>query len=135
MLVVYTFMAVPTAASGDEKTTPVLNSDLVVELEKDQFVPADGGTMPVQLRFYNHTAEQQKFTNTEYRINLLDKSGKQIKGALVFTAELRDIVLMGRSTIDKPGVSLVKGKLKAGEEYFLLVSVRNLVGHHKFTAK
>ncbi len=51
------------------------------------------------------------------------------------TAELRDVMLPGGTTTDKPGVVVVEGKLKAGEEYFLAVGVRGLFGHVKFTAR
>jgi hypothetical protein len=43
--------------------------------------------------------------------------------------------LKGRSTTDTPPVYVERGKLKAGAEYFLVVSVRDLFGHVKFTAQ
>jgi hypothetical protein len=130
------FVAGPLAASGDQKESRTLNSDLRVELLQGQSVPADGGQVPVQLTFVNHTDQEQKFAFAEYRFAILDKAGRQVKDTLtVIDAEQWDIVLKGRSTTDTPPVYVEKGKLKAGEEYFLVVSVRDLIGHVKFTAK
>ena len=130
------FLAVPLAASGDEKEARTLNSDLRVELLKGQSVPAKDGKLPVQLTFFNHTDKEQTFVNTEYRFAILDKDGRQVKGALaILDEEARAIVLKGRSTTDTPPVFVMQGKIKAGEEYFLIVTVRDLIGHVKFTAK
>jgi hypothetical protein len=126
---------VSTGAFVDEKGSAPLQSKLKVALEEGQSVPAKGGNVPLVLTFSNRTDKDEKFSNTEYRMALLNKDGEQVDGALTFTIELRDIVLKDRSTKDKPGVSVQPGKLKAGEEYFLVVSVRNLIGHVKFTAK
>jgi hypothetical protein len=129
------FLAVPLAASGDANESPALNSDLRVEFVKGKSVPAKGGKVPVQLTFLNRTDKEQKFAYAEYRFAILDKDGRQVKGALgVIDAEARDIVLKGRSTTDTPEAFVMKGMLKAGEEYFLVVSVRDLIGHVKFTA-
>ena len=53
----------------------------------------------------------------------------------ILDEEARAIVLKGRSTTDTPPVFVMQGKIKAGEEYFLIVTVRDLIGHVKFTAK
>jgi hypothetical protein len=119
----------------EEKDSASLQSKLKVTLEEGQSVPAKGGAIPVVLTFSNQTGKEEKFTIAEYRIALLNKDGEQVQGALTFSIELRDIVLKAGSTKDKPGVSVQPGKLKGGEEYFLVVSVRNLIGHVKFTAK
>jgi hypothetical protein len=130
------FLAVPLGASGDEKAAPSLNADLRVELLQGQSVPAKDGKVPVQLTFSNHTDKEQTFLNAEYRFAILDNDGRQVKGALaILDEEARAIVLKGRSTTDTPPVFVEKGKLKAGAEYFLVVSVRDLIGHVKFTAK
>jgi hypothetical protein len=130
------FLTMPLVASGDGKAARTLNSDLLVGLLKGQSVPAKDGKVPVQLTFFNHTGKQQTFGNTEYLFAILDKDGRQVKGALaVIDEEARAIVLKGRSTTDTPLVVVRKGKLKGGEEYFLVVSVRDLIGHVKFTAK
>jgi hypothetical protein len=130
------FLGVPLGASGEERAARALNSDLRVELLKGQPVPAKDGNIPVQLTFFNHTNKEQMFLNAEYRFAILDKDGRQVKGALVIIdEEARAIVLKGRSTTDTPPVYLESGKLKAGAEYFLVVSARDLIGHVKFTAQ
>jgi hypothetical protein len=130
------FLAVPLGASGDENVSPILNFDLRVGLVKGQSVPAKDGRVPVQLTFRNPTAKEQRFLNTDYRFAILDKDGRQVKGALMtLDEEARAIVLKGRSTTDTPPVFVENGKLKAGEQYFLVVSVRDLIGHVTFTAK
>jgi hypothetical protein len=130
------FLAVPLGVSGEEQTARGLNSDLRVELRKGQPVPAKDGKVPVQLTFFNQTDRQQTFLNAEYRFAILDKDGRQVKGALaIIDEEARAIVLRGRSTTDTPPVYVESGKLHAGAEYFLVVTVRNLVGHAKFTAQ
>ena len=130
------FLAVPLGANGEEKAARALNSDLRVELLKGQPVPAKDGEVPVQLTFFNHTDQEQTFLNTEYRFAILDKDGRQVKGALaIIDEEARAIVLKGGSTTDTPPVYVENGKLKAGAEYFLVVSVRDLIGHVKFTAQ
>jgi hypothetical protein len=130
------FLAVPLGANGEEKAARALNSDLRVELLKGQSVPAKDGRVPVQLTFFNHTDQEQTFLNAEYRFAILDKDGRQVKGALkIIDEEARAIVLKGRSTTDTPPVYVESGKLKAGAEYFLVVSVRDLIEHVKFTAQ
>jgi hypothetical protein len=121
--------------AGQERAQPALQSRLKVELEQGESVPAKGGPVPLVLRFYNKIGDDQKFTSGEYQFAVLDKDGGIVEGALGIPKELREIVLRGRSTTDKPGVSTLENKLVAGEEYYLVVSVRNLVGHLKFTAK
>jgi hypothetical protein len=130
------FPAVQPAASAGAKPAPTLDSDLRAELPKGGAVPARDGRVPVRLTFVNHTDKEQVFANTEYRFAILDRDGRQVKGALAITdEEARAIVLRGRSTTDTPPVFVREGKLKAGEEYFLVVSVRDLIGHVKFTAE
>jgi hypothetical protein len=129
------FLAVPLTARSAERESAGLNSDLQVSLLKGKSVPADG-QVPVQLTFFNHTHKEQRFDSTEYRFAILDKDGRQVKGVLLVPdAEARDVVLKGRSTSDTPPAFVMEGKLKAGEEYFFVVSVRDLIGHVKFTAK
>src|SRR5260370_4863375 len=129
------FLVVPLAASGNEKAGASLNSDLRVSLLDGKSVPADGD-VPVQVTFFNHTAKEQRFDSTEYRFAILDKDGRQVKGALVVVdAHARHVVLKGRSTTDSPAAFVMPGELKAGAEYFLVVSVRDLIGHVKFTTK
>jgi hypothetical protein len=48
---------------------------------------------------------------------------------------LRKITLKGGTTIDKPGLSIAKGKLEPGKRYYVVVSVRNLTALATFEAK
>src|SRR5262245_27701821 len=123
------------SAFAQDKELPPLEANLKVQFVEGQTVAAMGGKAPLEAHFLTPSSKEQKFTNTEYRIALLDKNGEQVKGAIAVTTELRDIALKAPATVDRPGVSIVPGKLKAGEDYFLVVSVRNLIGHVKFTAK
>jgi hypothetical protein len=134
LLVVFAILAASSHVHGEKDAAPDLQSDLTVGLEKGQIIQPLSGNVRVELRFENRVDNVQKFTNEEYRIDLLDKNGRQMKGALVLRAEPRNIILKGRSTIDKPGVVVVNGELKANEDYYLVVGIRNLVGHVKFTA-
>lgn len=122
-------------ATADDK--PGVNPDisLKVRLEDGKDVLVKGGPVPVVLVFTNHNDQEQKLMNTEYRFAILDKDGEQIRGAVAVTAELREIILKGGATTDKPGAAVAAGKLKSGEEYFLAVGVRGLAGHVKFTAR
>lgn len=126
---------VPAMVVSDEKGGPPLQARLKVKLEEGGSVPAQSGKIPLELTFFNKVETEQKFTNAEYRMDILNKDGEQVDDVLIVTVELRDIVLKGRSTVDKPGVFIKKDALKAGENYFLVVSVRNLIGHVKFMPK
>jgi hypothetical protein len=129
------FLATPWGANGDERASPGLKSDLRVGLLHGRPVSAKAGDVPVLLTFRNHTDKVQTFLNTDYRFAILDKDGRQVKGALtILDEEARAIVLKGPSTTDTPPVFVDTGTLKAGEEYFLVVSVRDLIGHVKFRA-
>ena len=128
LLVVLLVSAV--SVGGDEKK-PRLQSRLKVKLEKA--VAAKDGTVWVELTFFNTTDKEQKLVNTEYRMAILDKDGEQVGDPLFLTAEIRNIVLKGKSTTDKQGA--FAPELKAGQDYFLVVSVRNLTAQVKFTAK
>lgn len=123
--------------SGDEKSAPITHFSLKVKLSDDQPISAKGGIVPLDLQFFNNTATaDQTFRNEEYRFEILNKDGMQIKAALTPRTIEREIVLKKdfKSTSDQPEVSLVAGKLKASEEYYLVVSVRNLIGLSKFKA-
>jgi hypothetical protein len=133
LILVGFFFAGP--AFGDDNALPPLDSSLKVQFAQGQTVAAAGGKAPVEVQFLGQSTKEQKFANTEYRVALLDKNGEQVKGAIAVTTELREITFKGPAAVDRPGISIVPGKLKSGEEYFLVVSVRNLIGHVKFTAK
>jgi hypothetical protein len=123
-------------APADWVARTVIRGSRLSRLLTGKSVPAKGGEVPFQLTFVNHADKEQTFVNTEYRFAILDKDGRPVKGALaVIDEEARAIVLKSRSTTDTPAAFVIKEKLKAGEEYFLVVSVRDLIGHVTFTAK
>jgi len=122
-------------APAAEPVEGPLRSTLKVALKEGQSVPANGGAVPVELTFTNKADMEQKLTNADYRIAVLNKDGEQVEGALTVTAEMRAITLKGQSTLDRPGVFVQKGRLEPGQDYYLVVVVRNLVGHVRFTAK
>jgi hypothetical protein len=122
-------------AWADDKSMPPLEASLKVQFAQGQTVAAANGKAPVELQFMNPAKKGQKFANTEYGVAVLDHNGEQVKGAIAVTTELRDVLLTGPVTTDRPGISFVPGKLQSGEEYYLVVSVRNLIGHVKFKAK
>jgi len=121
-------------APAAEPVEGPLRSTLKVALKQGHGISASGA-VPLELTFTNRTDMEQKLTNAEYRFAVLNKDGEHVEGALTVTAEMRTITLKGRSTVDRPGVFVQKGKLEPGQEYFLVVVVRNLVGHVKFTAR
>jgi hypothetical protein len=132
------FFTMPLGASGPAKAGGALNADLRVELliHKAQPAPLKGGRIPLQLTFLNHSDKGQTFLTAEYRFAILDKDGRQVKDALVtLDEEARAIVLRGRLTTDMPLVYVEKGSLQVGAEYYLVVWVRDLIGHVKFTAQ
>jgi len=129
------FLTVTAPAPAAEPADGPLRSTLKVALKEGQNVPAGGGPVPLALTFTNRTDMEQRLTNTEYRIAVLNRDGEQVEGALTVTAEMRAITLKGRSTVDRPGVFVQKGKLEPGQEYYLVVVVRNLIGHVRFTAR
>jgi len=122
------------AAAADE---PGVYPDisLKVRLEDGKPILARGGPVPVVVVFTNHTPQEHKLTSTEYRVAIVDKNGEQVRGAVTVAAVLRDIVLKGGVTTDRPGAMVAPSKLKSGEDYFLIVGVRGLVGQVKFTAQ
>ena len=48
---------------------------------------------------------------------------------------MRTITLKGATTTDKPGLTINDGKLKEGEQYYLVVTVRNLTALARFKTK
>ena len=126
-------LAVTTLAIGqEEEEAPPLNAVMKVKFEDGKTISARDGKIPLELKFTNSTDRDVKFTNADYRFALLNKDGEHIINALVVTIELRDILLKGGLTVDKPSVSIRSGKIKAGEEYYLVVSMQNLTGLVKF---
>lgn len=121
------------ASYAEEKTPPVLDAKMSVKVGAGS-ASATEKVLPVAVTFENRSGKEQKFDNGFYRIVLLDRDGVQIDDALEFTTELRTITIKGRSVTDRPGVYVKKGKLKEGEGYYLVVSVRNLTALAKFKA-
>ena len=80
--------------------------------------------------------KDQSFQNTEYRYAVLDKDGVLVEGAVEIFLPLRTISLPKdkRSVTDKTDAKIVKDKLTSGEQYFFVVSARNLTGLAKFKA-
>lgn len=120
------------------------NADLNVILTGklgDAGISAKAGRIPLELTFAtppDKADKDQKFSNGDYRFDLFDKDGNQVlvnaKRALLVTIEMREIVLKPGVVKDAPGVSVPPNVLKAGEEYYLLASIRNRSVLIKFKA-
>jgi hypothetical protein len=124
-------VAIP--AAEQQKTPAPLESRLSAKVEGE--VSLNDRKLPLVLTFTNKTDKVQKFDNGSYIIVLLDSNGEQIDNALLVPTVLRTITLKGATTADRPGLSIAEGKLKEGEEYYVVVSVRNLTALAKFKAK
>jgi len=116
-----------------QKTPSPLESRLSAKVEGE--VSLKDKKIPLILTFHNKTSKEQKFDNGSYRVVLLDSRGEQIDDALLVPTVLRTVTLKGDTTTDKPGLTVNDGKLKEGEQYYVVVSVRNLTALAKFTAK
>jgi len=125
-------LGVAGAAVG-QKTPSPLESRLSAKVQGE--VSLKDKRIPLVLTFTNKTEKEQKFDNGSYRIVLLDSKGEQIDDALLVPTVLRTVTLKGATTTDKPDPSVNDGKLKVGEEYYLVVSVRNLTALTKFKTK
>ena len=130
----------PSAQAQDRKAKEPPPLDAVFRIE----VTAKG---VINFRFETPGTADQSFESTEYRYAVLDKDGVQLGGPedekVLFhtpvTNHTTDLLKGKRSVSDysdyaiaawlKPGE-----RLKSGEEYFLVVSVRNLTGLAKFKA-
>jgi hypothetical protein len=103
-----------------------LQSRLSIKIHRGESVSLQAGKLPVELTFSNKIDIVQRFTNAEYVFIVLDAKGELVEGALIFTTEVRDIVLSGRSTIDRPNVFLNGSAFNVGQTYQLFCLVRNL---------
>ena len=72
----------------------------------------------------------------------LDRLSRSLRDVLIIMerlaeagAGLRSLTEAIDTTTDKPGLTVNDGKLKEGEQYYLVVSVRNLTALAKFTTK
>jgi hypothetical protein len=122
-----------TSAATAQKTPSPLESRLSAKVDGE--VSLKDKAVPLVLTFSNKTPKEQKFENGSYRVVVLDSKGEQVDDALLVPAVLRTITLKGATTTDKPGLTVNDGKLKPGEQYYLVVSVRNLTAMAKFTTK
>lgn len=111
----------------DKKTPPPLDAKLRVKV---------GAKLEVSCQFFLPGMADQSFENTEYRYAVLDKDGNQVDDALKIKLPLRTISLPKnqRSVTDETDATIAADKLKSGEEYYFVVSVRNLTGLAKFKA-
>lgn len=125
-------LLVTSMSSGGNEKGPRLESR-IVRVKLEQPIRAKDGTAFVELLFANATDKPQKFENSEYRFTILDTDGKQVSDQLFLTAEVRTVVLKGKMTAEKQSAHVVN--LNAGQEYFLVVSVRNAVGMVRFRAE
>jgi len=112
----------------DKKARSPLDAKLRVNVDVAKLQPSCQFELPGKA--------EQSFRNTEYRYAVLDKDGVQVEGALRFRVPLRTILLPQdkRSVTDLTEAEFVNKKLKSGEEYYFVVSVRNLTGLAKFIA-
>ncbi len=112
----------------DKRVPPPLAAKLRVKVDAAKLRPSCQFDLPGQA--------DQSFENEEYRCAVLDRDGVQVEGALTFKLPVRTISLPKdkRSVTDATDAVFVKEKLKSGEEYYLVVSVRNLTGLAKFKA-
>lgn len=112
------------------QTPAPLEARLNAKIDGD--VSLEKKALPLKLTFTNASDKEQTFENGSYRFVLLDSNGEQVNNALLMPAILRKITLKGEKTVDLPGMSVVDGKLKAGQDYYVVVTVRNLTALAKF---
>ncbi|HHM11985.1 MAG TPA: hypothetical protein ENJ16_00410 [Planctomycetaceae bacterium] len=115
------------ALGQDANAPPTLDAKLRVKV---------GAKLEISCRFLLPGKADQTFANIEYRYAVLDKDGNQVDGALALKTVVRSISLPKgmRSVADGTDASIVASKLKSGEEYYFVVSVRNLTALAKFRA-
>ena len=116
----------PTRAD-DPKAPVALDAKLRVKVEEK---------LQVSCQFLLAGKADQSFENSEYRYAVLDKDGNQVDNAVTVKTIQRTITLPKnqRSVTDATDATIVADKLKSGEEYYFVVSVRNLTGLAKFKA-
>ncbi len=132
-LVAVCFSPGPMSAADRAAAPPDLDAVLQVEVT---------GEGVIGLRFDTPGGADQSFESSEYRYALLDKGGVQLGreqadralvylGTAVHTADLPG---SRRSAPDYSDYVVSFGSLRSGEEYYLVVSVRNLTGLARFKA-
>ncbi|AMV25097.1 ECF RNA polymerase sigma factor SigE [Gemmata sp. SH-PL17] len=89
----------------------------------------------IGIRFEHPGTADQSFASDEYRYAVLDKDGVQVNGALVhlpLAIHTTHLPKTERSVTDYSDYALDPRKLKSGEEYYVVVTVRNLTALAKF---
>jgi hypothetical protein len=126
-LILFVGIASQLTRADDEKAPPPLDAVLRVKVD---------AKLVISCQFDLPGKADQSFRNTEYRCVVLDKDGVQVEGALLYRQPRRTIELPKdkRSVTDATDANFVTEKLKSGEEYYFVVSVRNLTGLAKFKA-
>jgi hypothetical protein len=95
-----------------------------------------GAKLKVSCEFLLPGKMDQLMDNREYRYAVLDRDGNQVDNALTIRTVLRKIALpkSERSVVDDTDAVAQPEKLKSGEDYYFVVSVRNRIGLAKFKA-
>lgn len=108
-----------------EKILPDLDAVFRVEIGEKQ---------SIKLRFDLPGKVDQSFYSAEYRYAVLDKDGVQVRThALRMNGAARHTVSLPKDERSVVGYSVFKfDELKSGEEYYLIVTVRNLTALAKF---
>lgn len=111
----------------EAKSLPPLDAKLRVKV---------GEKLEPSCQFLLPAKADQSFENNEYQYAVLDKDGNQVDDAFIVRAVQRTISLpkTQRSVTDATDVVFQPDKLTSGEEYYFVVSVRNLTGLAKFKA-
>jgi hypothetical protein len=129
MLLLVGGIAASLAVGQDQAAArPNLNAVLRASVDKD---------LAIRCRFDLSGTADQSFQNTEYRYAVLDKDGVQVDRALTFRLPIRRISLPKheQSVIDTTDAVIERKQLKFGEDYYLVVSIRNLTGLAKFKGR
>jgi hypothetical protein len=135
----------PAVRHFDEETVP-LKAHLKLKLVDSSevvFRPDELGEIPVELTFFvKKGASEQKVKVYEIRYELLDKNGEKIDDDALGLRENRVgeiytsvIVLKDDTTRHTPSLFVWSKYLKDGEQYYLVVYVRNCMALIRFAAK
>ena len=124
------FSAGSTSAQDKKEKAPApLNAVLRVQINAKR---------EISCRFDLPGKADQSFYSAEYRYTVLDKHGVQVddEALMINGAALHTVSLPKgtRSVTDESEFEFDMRQLKSGEEYYLVVSVRNLTGLAKFKA-
>lgn len=125
LFVLTVLLSMTNSLSAQEATPPPLDAKLRVKI---------GTKLEPSAQFLLPGTVDQSFENSEYRYAILDKDGNQVDDALIFKEPHRTINLpkSERSVTDSTDATIRVDKLTKGEEYYFVLSVRNLTGLAKF---